>query len=181
MLVAGVAHGDDAEANEFLEARAGAAEQFFWRLVEIRSALVEIQLAALEKEMRVRIDEAGQESVIGEIAIGRILIGVNGIAGRGILAGVINLVAVINDMRVAQRARARAIEQRADTQPDAAGDLLRGRRNDGEGCGFQKSTSSAPEQMAMTASTWRKPDISCVSPSRGRPSASASRSFATMG
>jgi hypothetical protein len=129
--------------------------------------------------MRVRIDEAWQESELGKIRIGRLLIGVNGIARRGILAGIQYLVAIVNNVRVAQRTSADAIDERAHAKPHAA--AARSRRNDREGCGFQKSTSCALEQMAMTASTWRKPAISCVSPSRGRPSVSASRSFATMG
>jgi hypothetical protein len=108
-------------------------------LIEIRGALVEVELAALKKKMRVRIDEAWQESELGKIRIGRLLIGVNGIARRGILAGVENLVAIVNDMRVTQRLSAHTIEQCVHTKPDTA--ATRNRRNDREGCGFQKSTS----------------------------------------
>jgi hypothetical protein len=98
-------------------------------LVEIRRAFVEVELAALKKKMRVRIDEAWQESELGKIRIGRLLIGVNGIARRGIFAGIQYLVAIVNNVRVAQRTSADAIDERAHAKPDAA--ATRSRRNDG--------------------------------------------------
>ena len=74
MLVTRIAKGDHAKTDNFVEAWAGVVQEFFGRLVQISSALIEVELATFEKQMRMRVDEAGEQHEFGEIGVGRVLI-----------------------------------------------------------------------------------------------------------
>ena len=101
---------------------------------------------------------------------------------RRIFADIENWSLVVDDVRIAQRLRTRAVEQACQRAARRGGRELRQRELLlRESCSLQKSTSCASVQMAITASTWRKPEVSCVSPSRGRPCSRPRAALATMG
>ena len=100
MLVTRVAYRDDPEANNLLETRTGVAEKLIGRLVEIGGTLVEVEFAAFKKQMRVRVNEAGQQSVFGKVGIGRLLIRAQRLPGWCGFADVENLLAVVDDVRI---------------------------------------------------------------------------------
>jgi len=73
VLVPGITHGDDAEPDEFLEARASGFQQGFGSLFEVISALMRIQFASFEKQMRMRFDKSRKQRVLRQLAIGMLL------------------------------------------------------------------------------------------------------------
>jgi hypothetical protein len=76
VFIACVAASDDAEVDELFEARAREFAELIGGLVERGCALGGVEFTAFEEEMGVRIDEAGEERVGGEVGIGGLLFGI---------------------------------------------------------------------------------------------------------
>jgi len=120
VFVACVAASDDAEVDDLFEARAREFAELIGRLVERGCALGGVEFTPFEEEVSVRVDEAGKERVVGEVGIGRLLFGVEKVAWRGRFADEEYLIPVVDEVGVAERCGAEAIEEGADAEPDAA-------------------------------------------------------------
>jgi hypothetical protein len=120
VFVACVAASDDAEVDEFFEARASELAELVGGLVERGCALDGIEFTPFEEEMGVGVDEAGEERVGGEVGIGSLLFGIEKVAGRRLFAGEEYLILVVDEVGIAQGRGAEAVEQRADAEPDVA-------------------------------------------------------------
>ncbi len=120
VFVSGIADTGDAESHEFIKARVGASQQFGVRLLQIRGALVDVQLASFEKQMSVRLDESRQQGCIRRMVIRLGLSPAKVVARRCLTvdANKQNLFTRIDDVGIVQRPRAYAVKQRSHVQPN---------------------------------------------------------------
>ena len=103
--IAAVAHGRHAEAHDLFEAPPGQLKQLFGRLLQKCCALVEIELAALKKNVRVRVDESGEQSVVGQFGVWRSCraAALHHFRGRRISAGIENPSFAVDNVCIALR------------------------------------------------------------------------------
>jgi hypothetical protein len=119
MFVTRVADGKDAQADEFFEAGKSEVEKLSGRLPETGGAAGRVELAAFEEEVSVRVDETGEQGVLGKVGIRCVLARAEEVRWRGSFADEVDLIVVVDDVGVAEGSDSRAIEQSSDTKPDA--------------------------------------------------------------
>ncbi len=126
VVVSRIAHRDHPEGQQPLKPPLGQRQQGRVVLLQIGGPLGGILLAALEKQMGVGLDQTRQHGVPRQHRIGDGLPRPQARSRRRSLPGKMNLVAIIDEVRVPQRRLRRAANHRADPQPDGTG---RGRQD----------------------------------------------------
>jgi hypothetical protein len=153
ILVARIAHTGEAKAHEFFQPRHRGGEQFGGGLLQVGRTLVEVEFAALEKEVGMRINQTGKQRGVGRDDIGCGLAGTDERRRRSpsTAADKTDAGRIIDDVCIPRRCGAGAVEQRANMKPDR---VFLGTGN-GDDHLFQGSIGAWSLQMAMMASAWR--------------------------